>query len=85
MFKGIVLTPKTEILCIDDTKLDISFPDSQFKFDGYQFSLFKKDQDSKGGGKIAFVREGIVFKKLSHCKSPTIESICIELTISKRK
>ena len=29
--------------------------------------------------------EGIVAKRLSHFESPSIESICIELTISKRK
>ena len=28
---------------------------------------------------------GIVDKSLSHCESPSIESICIELTISKTK
>ena len=38
-------------LCIDETKLDTSFPDSQFKIDGYQFPLFRKDRDSKDGGK----------------------------------
>ena len=31
------------------------------------------------------MREGIVAKRLSHCESPSIESICLELTISKRK
>ena len=40
------------ILCIDEIKLDTSFPDSQFKIDGYQFPLFRKDRDSKGFGII---------------------------------
>ena len=83
--RDIISTSKIDILCIDETKLDTSFPDSQFKIDRYKLPLFRKDRDSKGGGKIVYVREGIVAKRLSHCESPSIESICIELTISKRK
>ena len=83
--RDIISTAKIDILCIDETKLDTNFRDSQFRINGYQFPLFRKDQDSKSGGKIVFVREGIVAKRLSHCESPSIESICIELTISKRK
>ena len=83
--RDIISTSKIDILGIDKTKLDTSFPDSQFKIDGYQFPLFRKDRDSKGGGKIVHVLEGIVAKRLSHCESPSIESFCIELTISKRK
>ena len=66
-------------------KLDRRFPDSQFKIDGYQFPLFRKDRDSKDGGKILFVRESNGAKRFSHYESPSIESFCIELTISKRK
>ena len=80
----IISTSNIDILCIAETKHDTRFPDSQFKVDGYQFPLFRKDRDSKNGGKLVFVREGIVSKRLSHCKSTSIESICIELIISKR-
>ena len=83
--KDIISTSKIDILCIDETKLDTCFPDSQFKIDGYQFPLLRKYRDSKAGGKIVFVREGIVAKSLSHIESPSIESYCIKLTISKRK
>ena len=83
--RDIISTSKLDILCIDETKLDTSFPGSQFKIDGYQFPLFRKDRNSKGGGNIVYVREGIVAKRLSHCESPSLESICLELTISKRK
>ena len=37
---------------------------SSSQIDGYQFPLFRKDRDSKGGGKIVFAREGIVAKKV---------------------
>ena len=63
--RDFISTSTIDMLCIDETKLDTSFP------------------DSKGGGKIVYGREGIVAKRLSHCESPIIESICLELTISK--
>ena len=83
--RDIISTSKIDTLCTDETKLDTSFPNSQFRIDGYYFPLFRKDQDAEGGAKIVFVREGIVTKRLSHCESLIVESICIEVTISKRK
>ena len=44
-----ISTSKIDMLCIDETKLDTSFSDSQFKIDGYQFPLFRKDWGSKVG------------------------------------
>ena len=49
--RDIISTSKIDMLCIDEIKVDKSFPDSQFKIDGYPLPLFRKDQDSKGGGK----------------------------------
>ena len=40
-----------DILCVDKTKLDASFPDHQFKISGYQFPPIRRDRNSKGGGK----------------------------------
>ena len=40
-----------DILCVDKTKLDASFPDHQFKISGYQFPPVRRDRNSKGGGK----------------------------------
>ena len=57
-----------DTLCIDETKLDTSFRESQFKIDGYQFPLIRKDRDSKNGGKIVFVWESIVTKRFSIAK-----------------
>ena len=44
-----ISTSKIDMLCIDETKLDTSFSDSQFKIVGYQFPLFRKDWGSKVG------------------------------------
>ena len=44
-----------EILCIDETKLDDSFQDSQFLIKNYQFLSFRRDRNSKGRGKTVCV------------------------------
>ena len=52
---------------------------------GTSFLYLEKIEIQKAVQKIVFVRDGIVSKDLYHCESSSIESICIELTISKRK
>ena len=37
------------IICVDETKLDDSLPDSQFKVNGYQFPVLRRDRDNRGG------------------------------------
>ena len=74
-----------DILCIDETKIDESFPDSQFFIENYQFPPYRRDRNSKGGGKIVYVRQGLISKRLKSFESKNIETICIELTISKKK
>ena len=78
---------KTQIhvLCIDETKLDESFPDAQFHIEGYQYSAFRKDRNKNGGGKIVYVKEGLLAKRILEYKNINIETICIENTISKKK
>ena len=51
---------KTEIdtLMISETKIENSFPISQFTMTGYSISL-RLDQASHGGGILLFVREDI--------------------------
>ena len=68
-----------DILCTDETKIDESFPDSQFFIENYQFPPYRRD------GKIVYVRQGLISKRLKSFESKNIEAICIELTISKKK
>ena len=74
-----------DILCIDETKIDERFPDSQFFIENYQFPPYRRDRNSKGGGKIVYMRQGLISKRLKSFESKNIETICIELTISKKK
>ena len=43
---------EVDILCIDEIKIDPSYPDSQFHIDRYQFPPFRKDRNKHGGGKM---------------------------------
>ena len=40
-----------DIVCIDETKFDESFPDFQFHVKNCHFPLFQRDRNSKGGDK----------------------------------
>ena len=76
---------KIDVLCIDETKLDSSFPNHQFKIEGYQFPLLRRDQNPKGGCKMVFVREGFIAKQMRNFETKNKEIICVELTIVKKK
>ena len=72
------------VLCIDETILDKSYPDPQFQIEGYQYPAFRKDQNKNGGVKIVYVKEGLIVKRILEYENINIETICIEITISKR-
>ena len=74
-----------DILCIDETKLDASFPDHLFQLADYQFPPFRRDRNSLGGGKMVFIRQGLISKRLETFETKIAETICIELTICKKK
>ena len=78
-----------DILCIDETKLTIDFPDSSFKIDGYNYPPYRRDRNSKlicrGGGKMVFVKSGLITKRLKFYETPNAETICLELNLSGRK
>ena len=74
-----------DLLCIDETKLDASFPDAQFHLEGYQYPPFRQDRENNGGGKMTFIKEGLIAKRLYSYEDSTSETICLEVTISKKK
>ena len=75
-----------DILCIDETKIDSSYPDSQFHIDGYQFPPFHKDRNKHRGSKIIYIRkEGIIAKRIKHFEEGFGETIWLEFTLSKKQ
>ena len=69
---------------ISETKLDSSYPSAQFKIKNYQVRG-RKDRNEDGGGLIEYVKKGIICKRLKEFEPDKIESICSEITISKKK
>ena len=59
----ILVQDKTNILVVTESKLDDTFPDSQFRTPGYKVP-FRKDRNKLDGGIIVFVRDDIPCKKL---------------------
>ena len=58
--REICLKTSIDILCVDKTKLDSSYPNAQFHIDGYQFPSFRKDKNKYGGRKMVYIRDGII-------------------------
>ena len=74
-----------DILILVETKLDDTFPTSQFLIEGY-LKPYRLDRNRNGGGILLYVREDIPSKELSKYKFPTdIEGICIEINLRKCK
>ena len=78
-----------EVICVDETKLTVDFPDSQFYVFGYQYPPYRRDRNcnlnTRGGGKLVYVKNGMITKRLKSYETPNAETICIELNISGRR
>ena len=64
-----------DILCIDETKLDDPFPDSQFKINEYQLPFLRRDRDNRGGGKIVFMKQYLIVNRLKQLETKISETI----------
>ena len=71
------------VLMISESKIDDSFPDSQFFLDGYS-TPYRLDRKRNGGGIMLFVRNHIPSKMNSIEKLP-IESFLIKSNLRKRR
>ena len=65
--------------------MDDSFPDHQLKINGYQFPPFRRDRNKFGGGKIVYIKDSLIFKRINDFETNISEIISIVLTISNKK
>ena len=73
-----------DIFLISESKIDSSFPNMQFKINGYK--LFRRDCNRFGGGLMLYLNKEIPCKFLNnHPIVPNAEIICIEFQKLKRK
>ena len=80
-----IVQDKLDILMISETKVDPSFPSSQFPIESVS-SPFRLDRNSSGGGIMLFVREEIPSKLLSEYKpNSSVENIFIDINLRSKK
>ena len=83
----IMKTLSLNYLILSETKIDESFPTSQFNIEGYEIRA-RRDRDKfggGGGGLIEFVLRGIICKRLRDYKPKYSECLCSELTFTNNK
>ena len=79
-----IVKDKIDILLISETKIDNSFPASQFCIKGYS-KPYRYDRDIFGGGIIAYFREDIPCRELKSHKMPcNTEGSFVEVNIREK-
>jgi len=80
-----ILNDKMDVLAIAESKIDNSFPTSQFCIKGFK-SPFRLDVNDRSGGMLVYVKVGIPTNQLINLGLPQdIQLIVIELRLKKTK
>ena len=81
----VIIEDNIDILIIQETKLDDSFPEGQFHIQGY-LPPFRRDRNRYGGGLLVYIKEHIPAKILvNNDLANDIEGIFIELNFKNDK
>lgn len=74
---------KAQILVILETKINQSYPESQFKLQGY--NMFCKDRGKGGGGLLIYISTTIPSRKLTLPTTyKTLEAIAVHVKIGRQ-
>ena len=80
-----IIGKNLDILTIQETKLDSSFPSHQLTLTGYS-EPYRIDRNREGGGVLVYVREDIPSKQLTkHSFSKNVEGLFLEINLRKTK
>ena len=81
----LIIPGNIDIMILVETKLDNSYPTSQFLIDSYS-TPFRRDRIKSGGGILVYVREDIPYKLLNLHRFPDdIEGLFLEVNLKKQK
>ena len=81
----LLIEDKLDVLVITETKIDDSYPTSQFEIKGFG-TPFRRDRNKHGGGVLVYIREHLPCREVPFVNMPhEIEGIFIELTLRKKK
>ena len=67
----------TQILAINETKLDFSISDQELSITGY--NIIRKDQNRNSGGMLMYIHESIPFSERNDLFPNSMELICTEV------
>ena len=79
-----IVKDNVDILMISETKLDDSFLTAKFLLHGFS-APYRLDKNSKDGGILLYIREDIPSRLLNSKSKTGIETISVEINLSKRK
>ena len=69
-----------QVIIVGETKIDLSYPDSQFNIPGYV--LYRNDRKKGEGGVLAYVSSDITCKRLKTCRNyKTIEPVALHIML----
>ena len=81
----VIIPGNIDVMVIGESKLDDSYPNSQFLIDGFS-EPFRLDRNVNGGGLLIYIRDDIPCKQLfDHSFPDDIESMFVELNFRKCK
>ena len=79
-----IIDKNVDILLISETKLNDTFPESQFLIQGFH-TPYRKDRNDKRGGLLLYLRDFIPSRKINARFDPIIEAFVIEINLKKKK
>ena len=80
-----LIAKNVDILAVSETKLDESFPTSQFLIDGFK-KPFRYDRNTNGGGILVYFREKVPANEIKQVNiANSIECVLTEINVGKKK
>ena len=73
-----------DILVIAETKIDSSFPSSQFQIEGYK-TPYRLDITERSGGILVYVKDNLITKELKVTITCDIQAVYFQLDLRKQK
>ena len=79
-----MISESIDVLIIAETKIENTFPSSQFVIEGFM-KPFRYDRNQNGGGLLIYVRERAPIKALTQYKAPNdLECGMIEINLKNK-
>ena len=72
-----------DICTFAETKIDNSFPDSQFYAQNY--CIYRRDRTARGGGLLTYVRSDVPSRRRKDLETETCECITVEITVGRHR